>query len=123
MSYFNKISKSHLKKKYISSKSKKYKKRRSTRKIYRKGGMFKNASTAVFRASKTVGSEIAKDQLKRKMQDIEKTKTILQPRTNLNPWANQTNSLNPNLQTFNPKLQTFNPNLQTFNPNLDPLDK
>jgi hypothetical protein len=64
------------------------------------------------------------------MQDDEKTKTILQPRTNLNPWANQTNSLNPKLQTFNPNLQTFNPNLQTFNPklqtfnpNLEPLDK
>jgi len=112
MSYFNKISKSHLKKKYISNKSKKYKKRKNTRKIYRKGGMLKNASTAVFRASKTIGSEIAKDQLKRKMQDIGKTKSIPQTRTNLNPWANQTNSLNPNLQTFN-----------SFNPNLELLDR
>ena len=102
MSYFSK-------KRNIRSKSKKYIKRRNTRKTYRKGGMVKNAASAIFRGTKTVGSEIAKDQFKRKMQETMKNKSIPQsgPNLNFNRWNNQTNLINPNLQTFNPNLQTL----------------
>ena len=109
MSYFKKFSKKR------NIRSKKYKKKRNTRKIYRKGGMVKNTASAIFRGTKTVGSEIAKDQFKRKMKETMKNNSVPQSAPNLNRWNNQTNLINPNLQTFNPNLQTFNPNLQTFN--------
>jgi hypothetical protein len=135
MGHFKK-SKTYLKKKnniskkknIISSKSKKYKKRRNTRKIYRKGGMLKNAAMAAVKGTARVGTvlgktgiEIGKDQaqkeVKKRIDNLSKIKPVVAEKTNLNPWATQTK-----LQSFNPtSLQPFNPkSLQPFNPNLDP---